>query len=46
MRLEAAFFGVLGVGGGTSSEGSPSAVGVAAVVFAFFLFAFYMSVSR
>ena len=46
IRLDAIFFGVLGVGGGTSSPASPSAVGVAAVVAVFFFVAFYENVSN
>lgn len=45
MRLAAAFLGVLGVGGGMSSDGSPSAVGVAAVVFVFFFVVFCDQIS-
>ena len=40
IRLEAAFFGVLGVGGGTSSDCSISALGVAPVVVEAFLAGF------
>ena len=41
IKLEAAFFGVLGVGGGTSSDCSVSALGVAPVVVEAFLVGFY-----